>query len=122
MSLESTNSIGKAGESRACTHFEKLGFKIRDRNWRHIHDEVDIVAENEEFIVFVEVKTRKNNSFGNPEAFVTRKKQSFMIRAANEYLIRKKLDKEARFDIVAVTGTDENCEVVHIPNAFYPIV
>ena len=122
MSLESTNSIGKAGESHACTHLEKLGFKIRDRNWRHIHDELDIIAENETFIIFVEVKTRKNNNYGNPEAFVNRKKQAFMIRAANEYLIRKKLEKEARFDIVAVTGLDENCEIVHIPNAFYPIV
>lgn len=122
MSLESTNSIGKSGESHACTHLENLGFKIREKNWRHRHDELDIIAENETFIIFVEVKTRKNNSFGSPETFVTRKKQSFMIRAANEYMIRKNLEKEARFDIVAVTGVHENPEVVHIPNAFYPIL
>lgn len=115
----STNEIGKSGESRACTHMKELGFKILETNWRHRHDEIDIIAENEGFVVFVEVKTRKNNSFGRPEEFVDRKKQMFMIRAANEYMIRKNLDKEARFDIIAITLNEETA-VVHIPNAFYP--
>ena len=122
MSLESTNSIGKSGESHACTLLENLGFKIREKNWRHGHDEIDIIAEDQEFIIFVEVKTRKNKNYGSPEVFVNRKKQGFMIRAANTYMIRKDLDKEARFDIIAVTGLGPNPEVVHIPNAFYPIL
>ncbi len=119
---ESTNSIGQSGESRACTHMIEAGYKIREKNWRHRKDEIDLIAENEIFIIFVEVKTRKNNMFGNPEIFVDRKKQSFMIRAANEYMMSKKLEKEVRFDIIGITGLDENCKIEHIPNAFYPLV
>lgn len=119
---DSTHSIGKSGESTACTHLIGLGFKIRERNWRFSHEEIDVIAENEEFIVFVEVKKRKNNAFGKPQTFVNRKKQRHIIRAANAYLTRKNLDKEARFDIIAVSGMKPNEEVVHIPNAFYPIL
>jgi putative endonuclease len=117
----STKLIGNEGESRASTHMVSLGFKIRERNWRHRHDEIDIIAENEEFIVFVEVKTRKSNTFGNPEAFVDRKKQRFMIRAANAYIKRYNIEKEARFDIIAITLNQED-GLVHLPDAFYPLL
>jgi putative endonuclease len=117
----STRQIGNEGESRACTHLESLGFKIRERNWQHRHDEIDIIAENKDFIIFVEVKTRRSNAFGNPEVFVDRKKQGFMVRAANEYLNRNKLQKEARFDIVAITNNQAE-GLVHIPDAFYPLL
>ncbi len=117
----STRHIGNEGESRACTHFESLGFKIRERNWRHRHDEIDIIAENDSFIVFAEVKTRFSAAFGEPEVFVTRKKQSFMIRAANEYLTRHQIDKEARFDIIAIT-LNQGGKLHHICDAFYPLL
>jgi len=117
----STKQIGNEGESRASTHMESLGFKIRERNWRHGHDEIDIIAENEGFIIFTEVKTRYSNAFGEPEAFVTRKKQTFMIRAANAYIKKHNIDKEARFDIVSLT-LNKSEGPVHIPDAFYPIV
>ncbi len=117
----STKQIGNEGESRACTHLESLGFKIRDRNWQHGHDEIDIIAENKEFVIFVEVKTRKNNAFGSPEIFVDRKKQRFMIRAANEYIRRYNVEKEARFDIVAITMNEPD-GLVHLPDAFYPLL
>ncbi len=118
----STNEIGQSGESLASTHLTSLGFRILETNWRHGHDEVDIIAENEGFIVFVEVKTRKNNNYGSPEEFVTKQKQRFMIRAANAYMIKKEIDKEARFDIVAVTLNGNQNDVMHITDAFYPIL
>lgn len=116
----STYSIGKSGESIASTHLIKLGFKILERNWQYSHAEVDIVAENQEFIVFVEVKFRKNNTFGPPESFVSRKKQSLLIRAANAFIKQKNVQKEARFDIIAITGTEPHVKIDHIPFAFYP--
>lgn len=119
---ESTHEIGKSGESSACTHLIKLGFKILDQNWRFGHEEIDIIAEFECFIVFIEVKKRKNNYYGPPETSVTRKKQKHIIRAANAYLVQKKLDKEARFDIITVSGGGSDEKIVHIPNAFYPIL
>lgn len=117
---DSTNATGNLGESRACTHLVKLGFTIRERNWRHRHDEIDIIAENEAFVVFVEVKTRKNNHFGRPEEFVNKQKQKFMIRAANEYISRNKIEKEARFDIIGITLDAPGDGIEYIPNAFYP--
>ncbi len=118
----STNEIGQSGESLASTHLISHGFKILETNWRHGHDEVDLIAENEKFIIFVEVKTRKNNHFGSPETFVTKQKQKFMIRAANVYMTRQNSNKEARFDIVAVTLNDNQKDIVHITDAFYPIL
>lgn len=116
----STSSIGNSGESVACTHLINAGYKILERNWRHGHDEIDIVAENETFIIFCEVKTRKNNSFGAPETFVNKQKQRFLIRAANAYLTQKNIEKEARFDIIAITDLWGRQEIAHLPNAFYP--
>lgn len=118
----STNEIGQSGELLASTYLSQSGYKIRETNWRHGHDEVDIIAENESFIVFVEVKTRKNNNYGRPEEFVTRQKQRFLIRAADAYMSRNSLDKEARFDIISVVLQGQMSEVVHITDAFYPII
>jgi putative endonuclease len=120
----STTAIGQSGESRASTYLKGLGFKIIERNWRHRHDEIDIIAEYQGCIVFVEVKTRENNSYGRPEEFVSKKKQRFIIRAANEYMVAKQIDKEVRFDVVAITNKNEanKVELVHLPNAFYPLV
>jgi len=97
-----------------------MGFKIIERNWRHRRKEIDIIAEYQDFIVFVEVKTRENNSFGNPEDFVSRKQQRHIIEAANEYITKKDINKEARFDIIAITNNFDHEEIVHIPDAFYP--
>lgn len=117
---KSTNSIGKSGELQAITLLTELGFKILETNWRHKHKEIDIIAEIQSFIVFVEVKTRDNNSFGRPEEFVTKKQQRHIIFAANEYLIANDIEKEARFDIISITTGNGDPEIVHIPDAFYP--
>lgn len=118
----STNSIGKSGESSASTHLIKMGFKIIERNWRWRRKEIDIIAEYQEYIVFVEVKTRENNSFGNPEDFVSRKQQRHIIAAADAYITEKDIDKEARFDIIAITNNFGKEEILHIPDAFYPLL
>ncbi len=118
----STNSIGKSGELQAITHITHLGFKILETNWRYKHEEIDIIAEFQSFIVFVEVKTRANNSHGRPEDFVTRKKQRHIINAANAYLIANKIEKEARFDVVSITNSGGDQKIEHIPDAFYPLL
>lgn len=116
---KSTNSIGKSGELQAITHLSQLGFKILETNWRFKHEEIDIIAEYQSFIVFVEVKTRSNITYGKPEDFVTKKKQKHIIHAANEYLIANKINKEARFDVVSVTNKNDGPKIEHIPDAFY---
>jgi len=97
------------------------GYSILDVNWRFAKYELDIVAQTGETIVFVEVKTRKNNIFAEPEISVTRKKQGFLIAAANQYLLQKDIDLEARFDIIAIQSNNNKQSVNHLEGAFYPL-
>lgn len=95
---------------------------ILESNWRYKKLEVDIIAKHNNCIVFVEVKTRSSNDHGEPESFVTFKKQRFIVEAANNYLISKNIDLEARFDIVSVLLMNGEFIINHLPDAFYPIV
>ena len=94
--------LGKKGEKIAATHLAKQGYTIKERNWRFGKDEIDIIAEHDNFLVVVEVKTRSSSYFGNPEEAVDEQKQGFLIRAANEYVIQKEIDLEVRFDIFSI--------------------
>ncbi|MBN2520457.1 MAG: YraN family protein, partial [Bacteroidales bacterium] len=73
-------------------------------------------------IVFVEVKTRNTNYFENPKEAVTRKKQRFIIEAANAYIEKYNIDLEARFDIVSIILQGAKYEIEHIEDAFYPMI
>ncbi len=116
------NDLGKKGEALAVEYLRKKGFRIKHTNWRFIHYEIDIIAEDAGVLVVVEVKTRTNLSAGLPETFVTREKQKKLIAAANAYIRMKNLDMEVRFDIISVIVTEEKSEVIHIPDAFYPMM
>jgi len=113
---------GKDGEVRAKNHLLNEGYEILELNWRYKKYEIDIIVKKDETIVFVEVKTRKNNTFGEPELFVTRQKQNFLIAAANQYIIENNIDLESRFDIIAVIQLNNNYTVKHLEGAFYPLL
>ncbi|MCC6372610.1 MAG: YraN family protein [Bacteroidia bacterium] len=115
-----SQNFGKKGEEEARIHLIKLGYSIRETNWRYKKLEVDIIAEKQNTIVFVEVKTRSSSAFGEPELFVDKKKQGFLIAAAHHYLISNQINAEARFDIIALTGPAQNLCVKHLEGAFYP--
>lgn len=83
--------------------------------------EIDIIAQIDDILVFVEVKTRLNEAHGDPEDGVTLKKQRFLIKAANYYIQEKDLDIESRFDIITVLKENNKVIVKHLPDAFYPI-
>jgi putative endonuclease len=111
---------GFAGEDMAVNLLLQKGYRILERNWRCGHLEVDIVAENDDCLVIVEVKTRKSTAFGEPEVFVDRQKQQRLIRAAMYYAKFKCVTKEIRFDVVSVVNSPECQEINHIENAFKP--
>ncbi len=113
---------GNMGEDLAAKFLLKEAYKILERNWHFGKNEIDIIARDGEFLVFVEVKTRRSASFGEPEAFVTRAKQRATIKAANGYIMIKNLDLEARFDIVSVLYNGNSYDVKQIKSAFYPLV
>jgi len=114
------NETGKTGEDLAAAYLEKNGFRILDRNWRHGKGEVDIICTREGFIVFVEVKTRSTDFFGNPEEAVDKKKKSFLVKAADNYVNLHDIPLEVRFDIVSILINGSRHTVRHIEDAFYP--
>jgi len=114
--------LGKAGEETALSYLRGKGYQILDTNWRSGKYEVDIIARDGNFIVFIEVKTRRSDYFGSPEAAVDRTKQRFMIRAADHYITRKDINLEARFDIITVLFKADSQEINHITDAFYPLL
>jgi len=118
--MSEIHELGKKGESIASDHLVSKGFKILETNWHVGSYELDIIAEKENMVVVAEVKTRTSTVFGEPEIFVNKVKQKFMIRAANIYITSKGIDKEVRFDIISVVVKGNSNMVNHIEDAFYP--
>lgn len=107
----------KKGEDLAVKSLKKAGYKVLVRNYRNPLGEIDIVAKEEDVIVFVEVKTRKVTKFGLAKEAVNLQKQKKLIRLAQAYLKQHRLTEEkARFDVVAIQLDSNRIEI--IKNAF----
>lgn len=107
--------MGRAGENRAIKFLKKKGYKILKKNYETPFGEIDIIAQDNDYIVFVEVKTRTSEEYGLPCQAVDKKKQQKYYKIATHYLQReKKMDSLCRFDVIEV----ENTEINHIFNAF----
>ena len=116
------NQLGKKGEALAATYLKQKGYEIIEQNWRNAKDEIDIVAIHDNFLVIVEVKTRSTDYFGEPSEAVTNIKQTYLIRAAEEYVIEKEIDLEVRFDIISIILKSNQHRINHIEDAFYPTI
>lgn len=98
-----TRKIGATGEEIAARYLKKHGYKILDRNFSSAHGEIDIVAREGNFVVFVEVKRRKSDKFGAPQEAVDEQKQKSIINCAKAWLVRNRLyGAPVRFDVVAI--------------------
>ena len=105
---------GIAGEHKACIFLETLGYQIIQRNYRAGKGEIDIVAQTEDCLCFVEVKYRKNNAFGFPEVFVTKKKMNKIMETAEAYVLQHDWHGRIRFDVVAITGNEEPMHMIDV--------
>lgn len=112
------NILGRTGEEAAARYLMYAGYHIHALGWRFGHLEIDIVAEWYGCLVFVEVKTRRDERFGAAEEAVDAEKQRRLVRAGNAYLRYHHLDQPARFDIIAVTGERPPFAIRHIEHAF----
>lgn len=112
------NSFGKKGEELAISELKEKGFNIVAVNWRFHNYEIDIIAESENEMVFVEVKARSTSYFGNPEEFISRGQQKRIVEAAHCFLEENNIEKEARFDVITVLKQDEHLVAEHIEDAF----
>lgn len=94
---------GREGEQRAVEFLLKKGYQIIERNWRTRFGEIDIVAKDKEVIVFVEVKTKTGNQFGEPWEMVNRRKLEQVRKMGEVYLTKNGLsDAVARVDVIGV--------------------
>ena len=113
---------GKWGERQAVRFLKAHHYRIRGERIRvGKHDELDIIAEHDRVLVFVEVKTRKNERYGRPFSAVNKEKRKRLSRAAIGYLKRSKLQPDhIRFDVIEVIGEPggDAPEIRHIENAF----
>lgn len=114
------NLFGNKGEMLASRYLLDKGYAIHHHNWRSGHKEIDIIAQQRDTLVFVEVKSRASEEYGNAYDAVTDKKIALLISAAQAYLQKNKIDLKFRFDIITVIGCNEPYRIEHIEDAFYP--
>ena len=109
---------GNYGEAAAAGYIEAKGYEILVRNYRAFGGEIDIVAKSGDYVVFIEVKYRKQLAYGRPVDAITEKKRRSLIAAAYGYLAENgRGDENCRFDIIEVFGR-EQLHINHIENAF----
>lgn len=113
------NTLGKEGEKRAVDFLLKNGYEIIRKNYRYLKAEIDIIAQKDDILAVVEVKTRSTRDFGLPQDFVSKKKIKLMVMAMDHFLNEREWDIEVRFDIVAVIKSKNDWEIEHLKDAFY---
>ena len=127
MKGENKRSIGSRGEDIACGFLTENGYKIIERNYYAGHCEIDIICENEKYLVFVEVKARSVapslKKYGRPAKAVNAAKRKNIVSAAKEYVKEHPTDKFLRLDVIEIDkSTDalgaENYRVNHMKGAF----
>lgn len=116
--MNEAHELGKEGETLAKNYLSQKNITVLHSNWRWQKAEIDIIAEHNMQVVFIEVKTRRSSRFGNPSEFVSNKKQELMRDAAEAYLEQYNLTNEIRFDIIGVILNSRDKKIEHIQNAF----
>lgn len=111
---------GQKGEEIAVAFLKKRGYKILHRNWRYKHKEIDIIAREGGNLVIVEVKLRGTDYFGHPSEWVTRRKQGFLIEAAEAYVDTLDEEPEVRFDVISIVDEKGEDGIELIDDAFIP--
>lgn len=96
------NDIGYLGEKLAMEFLIAEKYEILEKNWRYKKAEIDLIIKKDNILIFVEIKTRSTDFFGNPEDFVSDKKMQMMLSAAQIYMENIGHDWEIRFDIITV--------------------
>lgn len=120
--MKNTVSIGNSAEDVAAQFLIQRGYKIRERNWRFGKAEIDIIAQDQAEMVFVEVKFRASDKLQAPWMSIRSAKQRRLIKAAHHYLQKCAWEGESRFDVVSIVGNFKHAKIQHFPNAFYPVV
>ena len=110
------NELGVWGEELAAEYLQRKGYVIMERDWKSGHKDLDIIATIDGMVVFVEVKTRRNRVFGEPEEAIDYRKLQNLRQAINYYVKSCHINREIRLDVITVVGTPEGAppEITHI--------
>lgn len=111
---------GDWGEQVATEYLENLGYAVLFRNWRYKKAEVDIICVNQEKLVFVEVKYRKTDYFGEPENAISDEKIRKLQEAAEGFMDQYPKFDEILFDIISIVGPRKDAKLTHFKDAFFP--
>ncbi len=118
--VSTAHELGKTGESAAVNYLEAKGYEILAQGFRYQHTEIDIIACHGQTVVFVEVKTRRNERYGFPEEAVDTTKQTRIKTTAAYWLSRQKQKfRDCRFDILSIIfRSEKDFEIFHLRDAF----
>ncbi len=118
MQTQTTYQIGKTGEELATDFLVGKDFQILHQNYRYGRLEIDLIAQKDNLIIFVEVKLRKNARYGYPEQAVTATKKRNIQIVASYFLDMMQWKGNIRFDIIAILKHKDSCELLHFEDAF----
>lgn len=119
--MSAKQKLGKKAEESACNFLVEKGYEILERNWRFSKAEIDIIAKDKisDTLVFIEVKSRSYNAFGEPESGVSRQKINLVSDAASAFMEQKNYNWAVRFDIIGVQFNDKDEALInHFEDAF----
>lgn len=114
------NDLGKFGELVASKFLVKKGYLIKETNWRFGRNEIDLIAESKDMLVFAEVKTRSSYLWGMPEAFLTEAQTKRLVETANNYIDIYSIKKQVRFDVFSIVVENTDYILKHFEDAILP--
>ncbi len=116
----SSTDAGRLAERRALEFLENKNLRLLGRNYRSAHGEIDLIMQDKETIVFIEVRSRKNTTFLDPLESIDQRKIHKIIKTSERYIQNRHIKAQAqfRFDVITLTGEDNDMEIDWIKGAF----
>lgn len=115
-----SHELGRIGENIIADYITKLGYKVVERNFACNQGEIDIIAKDKEELVFIEVKTRTDISYGEVSEAVTNTKKRHLINSIKYYIYKQKLENQPiRIDVAEVYINKGKVKVNYIKQAIY---
>lgn len=113
------NEFGKEGERIAVDFLIGKGYAIKYKNYRYQKAEIDIIAQIQNTLAIVEVRSRSTDFFENIAETITKKKIGLLVMGADHYVTERDLDVEVRFDVITILKNTKVFEIEHLESAFY---
>ena len=110
--------IGERGEDNAVNFLLANGYEVLQRNFRFGRAEIDIIAQKNAVLVFIEVKTRRNTNYGYPETYLSEPQQERIHLAAEEYVLQNEWQADIRFDVISILWDADESNFEHFEDAF----